>query len=203
MLFNEVAYLIFLPTVVVLHYLLPQRWRWALLLAASYVFYMWWEPAYALLILSSTLVDYVAGLRMGRLPDRRGRLRWLVFSLVCNLGMLFAFKYFNFFGRSLNAVFGWLEQPWSVPSLDVLLPVGISFYTFQTLSYTIEVYRGNQEPERHLGRFALFTPAGTGRGTRYNPVCAEARIDPPWGEFWLLRQGTANALGRGAGCFQG
>ncbi len=156
MLFNELAYLVFLPTVVVLHFALPHRWRWALLLGASYVFYMWWEPAYALLILSSTLVDYVAGLRMGRSPDRRGRLRWLVLSLVLNLGLLFAFKYFNFFGRSLTAIFGWLEQPCVVPSLDVLLPVGISFYTFQTLSYTIEVYRGTQEPERHFGHFALY-----------------------------------------------
>ena len=165
MIFNELAYLIFLPSVVALHFLMPHRWRWALLLGASYFFYMWWNPLYAVLILTATLVAYCAGIGMDRSSrqaeraeggGRTGRARWLVFSLVCNLGLLFAFKYFNFFARSTNAVLGWLEQPYALPSLDVLLPIGISFYTFQTLSYTIEVYRGRQTPERHFGIFALY-----------------------------------------------
>tara|TARA_B100000029_G_C17561766_1_gene953648 strand:- start:252 stop:1718 length:1467 start_codon:yes stop_codon:yes gene_type:complete len=156
MLFNELAFLLFFPVVVGLHFLLPHKHRWALLLVASYFFYMWWEPAYAVLIFSSTVVDYVAGLRMAAKADRRDRRTWLWLSLVVNLGLLFAFKYFNFFSRSLGSVFQWFEQPYSVPDLDVLLPVGISFYTFQTLSYTIDVYRGRLEPEAHFGRFALY-----------------------------------------------
>ena len=156
MLFNELAFLLFFPVVVGLHFLLPHKHRWALLLGASYFFYMWWEPAYAVLIFSSTVVDYIAGLRMAGQPERRDRRIWLWLSLVVNLGLLFAFKYFNFFSRSLGSLFQWFDQPYSVPDLDVLLPVGISFYTFQTLSYTIDVYRGRLEPERHFGRFALY-----------------------------------------------
>jgi len=156
MLFNSLEFFVFFPTVVALHFLLPQRFRWALLLAASYVFYMAWEPGYVVLIWISTLVDYVAGLRMGRLPDRKRRRPYLLLSLGANLGLLFFFKYYNFFSgalRPLLASVGWQAY---LPHSELLLPVGISFYTFQTLSYTIGVYRGNVEPERHLGRFALY-----------------------------------------------
>jgi len=156
MLFNSLQFLVFFPTVVGLHFALPHRFRWALLLVASYVFYMAWEPGYAVLIATSTLVDYIAGIRMGRTPALQRRRGYLLFSLCTNLGLLFFFKYYNFFGdtlRPLLALAGWEVY---LPHSRFLLPVGISFYTFQTLSYTIEVYRGNQAPERHLGRFALY-----------------------------------------------
>jgi D-alanyl-lipoteichoic acid acyltransferase DltB (MBOAT superfamily) len=155
-LFNSLQFLIFFPTVVAVYFALPQRRRWVLLLAASYYFYMSWRPEYVVLILISTAVDYVAGLRMGMLKERRSRRKYLVLSLVSNLGLLFAFKYFNFFSASVQHFFDAISLPVELPVLHVLLPVGISFYTFQTLSYTIDVYRGRIEPERHLGIFAVY-----------------------------------------------
>ncbi|RKY20814.1 MAG: MBOAT family protein [Planctomycetota bacterium] len=161
MAFNSWQYVLFLPLVVGLHFALPARQRWLLLLLASYVFYACWEPAYLILIVASTLVDYACGLGMGaapgdarRSPARRRAL--LCISLLCNLGLLFTFKYWDFFATAVHEALGWAGVGWDSPTLDVLLPVGISFYTFQTLSYTIEVYRGNQRPERHLGIFALY-----------------------------------------------
>jgi D-alanyl-lipoteichoic acid acyltransferase DltB (MBOAT superfamily) len=156
MFFNSLHYAIFLPLVVAFYFLLPPRRRWVFLLAASYYFYMCWKMEYIVLILVSTLVDYVAGLRMGQAKDKAHKRKYLVLSLVSNLGILFAFKYFNFFNESARAAFAHFDITYNIPFFDVLLPVGISFYTFQTLSYTIEVYRGNQEPEKHLGIFALY-----------------------------------------------
>jgi D-alanyl-lipoteichoic acid acyltransferase DltB (MBOAT superfamily) len=155
-LFNSSEYLLFLPGVVCLYFLIPRRFRWTLLLVASYAFYMAWRVEYALLILVSTIVDYLAALAMARCEERRARRKWLLLSLVTNLGLLFTFKYANFASSSLNALSGVGGLGFQVPVLDVLLPVGISFYTFQTLSYSIDVYRGHQEPERHFGRFAVF-----------------------------------------------
>jgi len=154
--FNSWQFLLFFPAVVTLYFALPHRMRWALLLAASYFFYACWNPAYLLLIVTSTLIDYLAGLAMGRAGSRRRRRKYLVLSLLTNLGLLFSFKYFNFLNRSLRAALAALGVSIDLPELNVLLPVGISFYTFQTLSYTIEVYRGRREPERHPGIFALY-----------------------------------------------
>jgi D-alanyl-lipoteichoic acid acyltransferase DltB (MBOAT superfamily) len=156
MLFNSIEFVVFFPTVCLLYFLLPHRFRWALLLLASYCFYMAWRPEYLLLILASTVVDYVAAQRMARCEMQRGRLKYLALSLLCNLGLLFSFKYFNFMSQSVEVVMAWCGLPYSPPRLDVLLPVGISFYTFQTLGYTLDVYRGQQKPERHLGYFALY-----------------------------------------------
>ena len=126
------------------------------MLAGSYYFYMCWNWRYIALIIISTLIDYVAGLRMSALLERRKRLKYLLLSLLTNLGLLLTFKYFNFFSDSLNAGFSFLGMSVHIPYLNVLLPVGISFYTFQTLSYSIDVYRGKIEHERHLGIFALY-----------------------------------------------
>jgi D-alanyl-lipoteichoic acid acyltransferase DltB (MBOAT superfamily) len=154
--FNSLEYLIFLPVVVALYFALPHRFRWMLLLGASYFFYMCWKAEYALLILLSTLVDYWAALRMGTTEQRRKRRTYLVISLIVNLGLLFSFKYFNFVSDSLQGLVGSFELSRDLPMLNVLLPVGISFYTFQTLSYTIDVYRGVREPEHHFGIFAVY-----------------------------------------------
>ncbi len=156
MLFNSIEYLLFFPTVVALHFLLPHRFRWVMLLVASYFFYMSWNAAYIGLIILSTVVDYFAGLGMAREPSPRGRRLLLLASLTTNLGLLFAFKYWNFFNESAMQFCTSIGLNWSVPPLHVLLPVGISFYTFQTLSYTIDLYRKKIEPERHFGRFALY-----------------------------------------------
>jgi D-alanyl-lipoteichoic acid acyltransferase DltB (MBOAT superfamily) len=117
---------------------------------------MCWRVEYLILILISTLIDYVAGLLMGRTDVVWKRRVCLLASLTTNLGLLFLFKYFNFFNASVAGLFESLNAPYKIPSLEVLLPVGISFYTFQTLSYTIDVYRGARKPEKHLGYFALY-----------------------------------------------
>ncbi len=156
MLFNSLEFVLFFPMVVAAYFALSPKYRWIMLLLASYYFYMSWNYKYIVLIVLSTLVDYVAGIVIHR-SDRAGVKKLLLLSsLTVNLGLLFFFKYFNFFGDSVNAVFSRFNIFYDMPAYDFLLPVGISFYTFQTLSYTIDIYRGAQKPECHLGRFALF-----------------------------------------------
>jgi alginate O-acetyltransferase complex protein AlgI len=156
MLFNSYEFLIFFPTIVALYFATPYKWRWLLLLGASYYFYMCWKPEYIVLIVISTLIDYGAARQISSTTAPAKRKMYLMFSLLSNLGLLFSFKYLNFFNESLRTVFNQLNLFYGVPAFDLLLPVGISFYTFQTLSYTIDVYRGTIEPERHLGKFALY-----------------------------------------------
>ena len=151
MLFNSLHFLIFFPIVTLVYYLLPHQFRWVLLLAASYYFYMVWSPIYAVLIVGSTLVDYIAAIQMSKTNRGGVRKLYLFSSLIANLGILFIFKYYGFFIDTINA--------FTANNFDViylLLPMGISFYTFQTLSYTIDVYRKQREPEYHLGYFALY-----------------------------------------------
>lgn len=156
MIFNSLQYALFLPLVVILYYILPQRFRWVFLLAASYFFYMSFDARYALLLLVSTVITYFTALLLRRTQNRGQKLLCLVTCLAVNLGILFVFKYFNFFNEMLaDAVrlFGLRYQP---SKLSLVLPVGISFYTFQTLGYLIDVYKGKSEPERHFGKYALF-----------------------------------------------
>ena len=123
---------------------------------ASYYFYMAWKPAYIILIIISTLIDYFAGIMMGRTEDKNKRKKYLILSLVSNLSLLFLFKYFNFFNDSAKTVLEYLNIPFYLPQFRLLLPMGISFYTFQTMSYSIDVYNGVIKPEKHLGIFALY-----------------------------------------------
>jgi D-alanyl-lipoteichoic acid acyltransferase DltB (MBOAT superfamily) len=156
MLFNSLEFLVFFPIVIMLYYALPFKYRWLMLLVASYVFYMWWKAEYALLILASTLIDYFAARWLEKTTHQIKRKCLLALSLASNLGILFFFKYFNFVNTnlgSLSEIFGFAYQP---SPLDVLLPVGISFYTFQTMSYTIDVFKGNMKAEKHFGYFALY-----------------------------------------------
>ena len=156
MLFNSLAFVVFFPIAVGVYYLTPHRWRWAWLLAASYFFYGWWRPEYLALIVASTLVDYAMGLQMGRQATKEARKPYLWVSLAANLGLLGTFKYLGFFGETYAAFMGYLARDAALSVPDLVLPVGISFYTFQTLSYSVDVYRGHKEPERHLGIFALY-----------------------------------------------
>lgn len=156
MLFTSTIFIVFFGLVVGAYFSVPQRLRWGVLLAASYVFYMWWEPAYAVLIFGSTVVDYVAALMMDRAVEPRRRKALLAVSLTANLGLLFLFKYYDFFRASLASALGPFGLGHPFPELDLLLPVGISFYTFQTLSYTIDVYRRQRPAESHFGVFAVF-----------------------------------------------
>jgi alginate O-acetyltransferase complex protein AlgI len=158
MLFNSLDYVLFLALAVLGYWLLHRLHllRLSLLFLASCLFYMAWHPAYIGLILFSTVLDYTAGLRIHGSRTRRARRAWLLASLCGNLGLLGVFKYFNFFAGAVADGLGLLGLPAAAPYLDVLLPVGISFYTFQTLSYTIDIYRGRLEPRRNFIQFAVF-----------------------------------------------
>ena len=155
MLFNSLAYLLFFPVVVAGHFLLPQRWRWLWLLAASSYFYAVFIPAYLLVLGGTIVVDYIAGLLIERAQGRR-RALFLGLSIVANVGVLAFFKYYNFASANLRAIWAVLGWPYDAPILSMLLPVGLSFHTFQAMSYMIEVYRGRQTAERHFGIFALY-----------------------------------------------
>jgi alginate O-acetyltransferase complex protein AlgI len=156
MLFNSVHFLIFYPVVVCAFFALNKRYRWLLLLIASYYFYMVWEPIYILLIIASTSIDFIAARRIAGAKSLWRKRSWLIASIAVNLGLLLSFKYFNFFAGIMQDIFDTLSISVRLPESDLLLPVGISFYTFQTLSYTIECYKGKFTPEKHLGIFALY-----------------------------------------------
>lgn len=155
MLFNSLAFFLFFPIVTGLYFLLPQRWRWSLLLTASCVFYMYFIPKYILILGVTIVVDYLAGILIERAEGRRRKL-FLGWSLVANVGVLALYKYFNFFNENLSALAQFLGWGYSIQSLSLILPVGLSFHTFQAMSYTIEVYRGHQKAERHFGIYALY-----------------------------------------------
>ena len=156
MLFNSIEFLIFFAVVVAGYFALHHKYRWILLLIASYYFYMCWNYRYVVLILATTTVNYLSGIYISRTKNRDLKKVYLVLGLVSSLGILFFFKYFNFFGDTINVIFNKLNIFYNVPAYHYLLPVGISFYTFQTLSYTIEVYKEKQKPEYHFGIFALY-----------------------------------------------
>ncbi|MBT4056014.1 MBOAT family protein, partial [Candidatus Peregrinibacteria bacterium] len=155
MLFNSFEYILFLPTVAILFFVLPHKHRWILLLAASYFFYMYWDPKYALLLAGSTLISYYSGYKMGQVPKAK-RLPYLYLSIISSLGILTIFKYLNFLTDSANKAAELLNIAYAAPALAIILPVGVSFYLFQTMSYAIDVYNDKIKPEKHLGIYSLY-----------------------------------------------
>lgn len=155
MLFNSWSFLIFYPVVTGLYFVTPGRARWVLLLVASAYFYMAFVPRYILILLLAIGVDYAAGLLIGR-STGSARRRWLIVSVLVNVGILAFFKYFNFINDNLRVAAQSAGFSYGLANLDIVLPIGLSFHIFQSLSYTIEVYRGKQAPERHLGIYALY-----------------------------------------------
>ena len=156
MLFNSLHFLVFFPIVIGIDFNLAHKYRWILLLISSYYFYMSWKPEYIILIMISTLVDYIVGIQIYKSISKKRKSLFLKISLFSNLGLLFGFKYFNFFSDSVRVILQQISIPINPLTLKVLLPVGISFYTFQTLSYTIDIYNGKIKPERHIGIFAVY-----------------------------------------------
>ena len=162
--FNSIQFMLFLPLVLLVYYVLPDRVKYIWLLICSCFFYMCWNAAYITLIAGSIVVTYACGLWLARLnaaqltDEERSKKKKAVVALclVINLGILFFFKYFYFMLDNLNLVLSAVNIPLNRPSFDILLPVGISFYTFQALGYTIDVYRGEIKAERNLLRYALF-----------------------------------------------
>lgn len=155
MLFNSIEFIIFFPVVTLLYFLLPHRFRWLHLLAASCVFYMFFVPIYILILAFTIIVDYFAGILIEN-AHGKNRKFFLVMSLAANIGVLAFFKYYNFFTENLNQATHFLNIEYALPVLSILLPVGLSFHTFQAMSYTIEVYRGRQKAEKHIGFYALY-----------------------------------------------
>jgi len=155
MLFNSLQFIVFFPTVAAVYYLLPHRYRWLILLVASSYFYMVFVPKYILVIFTLILVDYVLGICIENAESQRKKF-YLVGSIFANLGILFIFKYFNFF----NGIFAGFAELWHlnypIGTLTLLLPLGLSFHVFQSLSYVIEVYRGRQKAEHDLRIYALY-----------------------------------------------
>ena len=158
MLFNSFEFLIFFPIVCLIYFLLNKnKFQNPFLLIASYYFYMNWKPIYAFLILTSTIVTFFCGFFVGRYKEDKIKKKLFLFiSLVINFSILFLFKYYNFINESVWEVMNHFGIQWNVPNLDLLLPVGISFYTFQAVGYTIDVYRNKIQPEKNFFTYALF-----------------------------------------------
>lgn len=166
MLFNSYNFMFFFPIVVIIYFIIPKRVRNLWLLFASYYFYMGWNPKYAVLIALSTIITYISGILLDYLAEihetkiteniTKARKIVVAGSFITNLGILFFFKYFDFVLANINSFlfkfgFSIIEKPF-----DVVLPVGISFYTFQALSYTVDVYRKDVKAEKNILRYALF-----------------------------------------------
>lgn len=156
MLFNSLEFALFFPIVTILFFMLPHKFRWLLLLLASCFFYMFFKPIYILILILTIVIDYYAGLWIAKTEDKKKRKRLLLLSIVANVGVLVVFKYFNFLVDNINVVMSTLHTTGRIPMLNIILPIGLSFHTFQAMSYTIEVYRGNQKPEKHFGIYALY-----------------------------------------------
>ena len=155
--FNSLAFLLFLPLVVGIYWLLPQRPGQLWLLCASYFFYMYANPSLIFLLLASTLIDYLCSNGIERRRESKKYCRFLLLcSIFANLGLLFTFKYFDFFGENWNLLAQTLGLSYRVPKLGLILPVGISFYTFQTMSYSIDVFRGQVKAEHNIIDFGAY-----------------------------------------------
>ena len=159
MLFNSFEYLLFLPTVFLLYWFVFNKqikWQNLLLLAVSYVFYGWWDWRFLSLIVFSSIIDFYCGIYINKSKSEQLKKRWLILSMLVNLGFLGVFKYFNFFSKSLEEALHSVGYQIDTLTLNIILPVGISFYTFQTMSYTIDVYRNKLKPTKDSVAFFAF-----------------------------------------------
>jgi alginate O-acetyltransferase complex protein AlgI len=156
MLFNSLEFYLFFPIVTTLYFLLPHAWRWSLLLVASCFFYMVFIPKYILILFVTITVDFIAGRLIEKTSPGRLRRLTLVGSLAVTIALLGFFKYFNFANDNIASVARFFHWNYGLGSLKIILPLGLSFHTFQSMSYVIEVYRGNQKAEHHYGIFALY-----------------------------------------------
>lgn len=155
MLFNSLHFFVFFIVVTTAYFLLPHKHRWKLLLLSSCYFYMTFVPVYILILGFTIIIDYFAGILIEKTQGAK-RKSFLILSLVANIAVLAVFKYYNFLNDNLSLLMGGWGYQNEIPYLTILLPIGLSFHTFQAMSYTIEVYRGNYKAERHFGIYALY-----------------------------------------------
>ena len=180
MLFNSIEFLIFFPLVTIIYFLLPHRFRWLHLLIASCIFYMFFIPVYIFILIFTIIIDYIAGIMIENAQGRRRKL-FLIMSLVANVGVLAVFKYYNFFIGNVNEILhGFHIVTHSLPLLKIILPIGLSFHTFQAMSYTIEVYRGHEKAERHFGIYSLYV--------MFYPQLVAGPIERPQNLLWQFRK---------------
>ncbi len=156
MLFNSIQFLAFFPIVCLVYFIAPLKLKNTVLLVASYYFYACWNLKYLILLFASTLITWISGFLLDKADTASYRKLIVAASFLSNLAILFFFKYFTFFLENTNRLFSLLNINWIIPSFDILLPVGISFYTFQALSYTMDVYRKKISAEKDLLSYALF-----------------------------------------------
>ncbi len=179
MLFNSFEFLLFFPVVTLLYFLLQFKYRWMLLLAASCFFYMFFIPKYILILFFTIIIDYYAGIQLEKITDKKKRKWFLVASIIANIGILVIFKYYNFINGNITAVLNAVHSDNPIPVLNIILPIGLSFHTFQAMSYTIEVYRGNQKAEKHFGIYALYV--------MYYPQLVAGPIERPQNVLWQFK----------------
>jgi alginate O-acetyltransferase complex protein AlgI len=156
MLFNSLHFLLFFVITTILYYAFPHKYRWAFLLAISCYFYMVFRPVYILILAFTIVIDYFAGIYLEKATNPKQKKQYLIASLIANIGCLAVFKYFNFINQNITDAFAFFGGQNNIPMLNILLPIGLSFHTFQAMSYTFEVYRGNQKAEHHFGIYALY-----------------------------------------------
>ncbi len=183
MLFNSIQFLVFFIVVTSLYYSLPYRFRWIMLLAASCYFYMAFVPIYILILGFTIAIEYFAGIFIESTEGKKRKL-YLICSLVANIGVLALFKYYNFLNDNLTLLLGHLHVNNPIPILKILLPIGLSFHTFQAMSYTIEVYRGKQKAERNFGMYSLYVmfypQLGTGPIERPQNLLPQLKAEHPF-----------------------
>jgi alginate O-acetyltransferase complex protein AlgI len=155
--FTSLHFALFLITLTGVYYITPHRFRWQLLLVASYLFYGCAKLEYIFLLAGSTLVNFILGILISSVNEKKGRRPFVWLGVIFNIGILFWFKYLNFFGQTTSKLLESINIAVDIPIFNILLPVGISFYTFQSLAYLLDVYNSRVHAERHLGIFALFT----------------------------------------------
>lgn len=155
MLFNSIDFLIFFPTITTLYFLCPHKFRYILLLTASIFFYMAFIPSYILILFTTIIIDYFAGIYIEKNSGPKRKM-YLIVSIISTCLVLFIFKYFNFFIGNFDAIASFLHWNYSIDFLNIILPIGLSFHTFQSLSYVIEVYGGRQKAEHHFGIYSLY-----------------------------------------------
>ncbi len=156
MLFNSFPFIIFFIVVTTLFYVLKHQYRWILLLIASCIFYSFFKWEYIFILLGTIIIDYYAGIKIECANSNSKKRNYLILSLIANIGVLMVFKYYNFVNENVSSLGNLLGFKNYLPSLNIILPIGLSFHTFQAMSYTIEVYRGKQKAEKHFGIYSLY-----------------------------------------------
>ncbi len=155
-LFNSLAFAVFMPIVFFVYWLVPQKFKWAVLLISSYYYYMSWGAEYAIWIVLTTLISYFGALGIEKFSDEKKKKVCLVLPVVFTLGTLVFFKYFNFISSSVTTALRSFSLPVSDLTLNLIMPLGISFYSFQTVAYLVDVYNGKSAAQKHIGKYALF-----------------------------------------------